>query len=46
MCNTRIPKFIFQEKGVSFPGEGNSSSFTDIEIHEVRIALTLYGINI
>jgi hypothetical protein len=46
MCNIRIPKIIFQKKRVHFPGEGNGSSFTNIEIHEVSSAPTLYRINI
>jgi hypothetical protein len=45
MCKIRIPKFIFEEKGVSFPGKGNGSSFTIIEIHEVSSAPVFYGIN-
>jgi hypothetical protein len=31
MSNTRVLKFAFREKGVSFPGEGTGLSFTNIE---------------
>jgi hypothetical protein len=39
--NVRIPKFVFEERGIGFPGEGNGSSFTNTEFKP-----TLYSINI
>jgi hypothetical protein len=41
-----LTKFIIIDQYVGFPGEGYNFSFTDVELHIVNSAPTLYRVNV
>ena len=41
--DVRVPKFVFKDKHINFPGEGSGLSFTDTENHKITNTPTLYG---